>query len=79
MFQIVRVELDAAGRVIARRAFQPLYDLFDDAMALAEFDASRCDGDYDYDDEHECWSATHGGRQIRFMVEEAAVASDVAA
>jgi hypothetical protein len=79
MFQIVRVELDTDGRVVARRALQPHYDLFDDAMALAEFDASRCEGDYDYDDEHRCWSAVHDGRQIRFIVQELTVATDVAA
>src|ERR1700680_4159256 len=46
MFQIVRVELNRDGQVVARRPLQPLYDLWDDAMALAEFDASRCAGDY---------------------------------
>ena len=45
MFQIVRVELNPDGHVVARRPLQPLYDLWDDAMALAEFDASRCAGD----------------------------------
>lgn len=79
MFQIVRVELDANGRVLARHTLQPLYELFDDAMALAEFDASRCDGDYEYDDKHECWSATHAGRQIRFVIEQLTVASEAAA
>lgn len=78
MFQIVRVELDREGRVIARRSLQPLYDLFEDAMALAEFDAARCDGDYGYDDKLECWSATHGGHRIRFMVEQLMVPSDAA-
>lgn len=42
MFQIVRLELDRNGHVVACRPLQPLYELWDDAMALAEFDASRC-------------------------------------
>jgi hypothetical protein len=46
MFQIVRVEFSRDGHVVARWPLQPLYELRDDAMALAEFDASRCAGDY---------------------------------
>jgi hypothetical protein len=46
MFQIIRVELDRDGHVVARRPLQPLYELREDAMALAEVDASRCEGDY---------------------------------
>ena len=53
MFQIVRVELGRDGRVVARWPLQPLYELFDDAMALAEFDASRCAGDYGYDERYD--------------------------
>jgi hypothetical protein len=49
MFRIVRVELNRDGLVVARSPLQPLYELLDDAMALAEFDASRCAGDYGYD------------------------------
>ena len=60
MFQIVRLELSDDSNVVARQPLQPPYDLWEDAMALAEFDASRCAGEYGYDDEHECWCASDG-------------------
>jgi hypothetical protein len=71
MFQIVRLALDDSGDVIARRPLQPLFELRDDAMAMAEFDASRLWGDYGRDEERDCWWATdsRGGR-YRFVVEE---------
>ena len=62
MFQIVRLELDRDDRVVARRPLQPPYELLEDAMALAEFDASRCAGAYGYDGELECWWAQDNGR-----------------
>jgi hypothetical protein len=65
MFQIVRVELNQDGHVVARWPLQPLYDLRDDAMALAEFDASRCAG----------WWARDHGRSYRFVIEEVAPTS----
>jgi hypothetical protein len=72
MFQIVRVELGRDGHVVARWPLQPLYELFDDAMALAEFDASRCAGDYGYDERYDGWWARDGGRHYRFVIEEVA-------
>lgn len=69
MFQIVRLELNDDRNVVARQPLQPLYELWEDAMALAEFDASRCAGEYDYDNEHECWRANDGDRSYRFVVE----------
>jgi hypothetical protein len=74
MFQIVRLELDGDGHVVARRPLKPPYDLFEDAMALAEFDASRCEGDYGYDDKHDCWWAQESGRDYRFVIEHVAPA-----
>ena len=46
MFQIVHLTLDDKGDVAARRPLQPLFELREDAMAMAEFDASRLWGDY---------------------------------
>ena len=69
MFQIVRLELDGSGNVIARQPLQPPYELWEDATALAEFDASRCSGEYGYDIEHECWCASDADRSYRFVVE----------
>jgi len=70
MFQIVRLALDDNGQVNARRPLQPLFELREDAMAMAEFDASRLWGDYGCDDER--------GRKYRFVVEPVA-AADAAA
>jgi hypothetical protein len=75
MFQIIRVELNRDGHVVARWPLQPLYELFDDAMALAEFDASRCAGDYGYDEQYDGWWARDGGRSYRFVIEEVAPTS----
>ena len=69
MFRIVRLELNDDSNVVARQPLQPPYELWEDAMALAEFDASRCAGEYGYDNERECWCATDGDRRYRFVVE----------
>jgi hypothetical protein len=69
MFQIVRLELAPSGEVTARRPLLPTYELWEDAMALAEFDASRSALAYGYDIERECWWAREKGRSYRFVVE----------
>ena len=75
MFQIVRLALDDNGEVNARRPLQPLFELREDAMAMAEFDASRLWGDYGCDDERDGWWATDArGRKYRFVVEPVAAA-----
>ena len=77
IFQIVRLDLNWDDYVSVRRALQPSYQLLEDAMALAEFDASRCGGDYGYDDVRECWWACDGqGRKYRFVIEEISTVSD---
>jgi hypothetical protein len=84
MFQIVRVELNRDGQVVARRPLQPLYDLWDDAMALAEFDASRCAGDYGplpdapplaAEGRGGGWWARDDGRTYRFVIEQVVATS----
>jgi|HubBroStandDraft_6_1064221.scaffolds.fasta_scaffold3322860_1 hypothetical protein len=72
MYQIVRLEVDDNGNIVARHPLQPPYELWDDAMALAEFDASRCTGEHHYDNEHECWCAIDAGRSYRFVVKSIA-------
>ena len=60
-------------------AREPLFELREDAMAMAEFDASRLWGDYGCDDERDGWWATDArGRKYRFVVEPVA-AADAAA
>ena len=74
MFQIVRLTLDDKDDIAVRRPLKPLFELREDAMAMAEFDASRLWGDYGCDDERDCWSATDAhGRRYRFVVEPVAV------
>jgi hypothetical protein len=73
MFQIVRCMLDESGEVFARRPLQPLFELWEDAVAMAEFDSSRLSGDYGYDEERRCWWAIDlRGRRHRFVIEEVA-------
>jgi hypothetical protein len=72
MFEINRTEVDCNGHVITRQPLQPPYNLWEDAMALAEFDTSRCDGDYGYDEEHACWWARDNGRNCHFAIEPVA-------
>jgi hypothetical protein len=78
-FQIVRLELSETEEVIARKPLQPIFELRDDAMALAEFDAGRCDGDFGYDAERDCWWGRESERLFRFVVEPAGIHSDIAA
>ena len=40
MFQIVRCLLDEKNEVVARHPVQPLFELREDAAAMAEFDSS---------------------------------------
>lgn len=72
MFQVVRIAFDDAGIISTRRPLQPLYELWDDASAMAEFDASRLWGDYGWDEARQCWWATDSrGHAYRFVIEEA--------
>jgi hypothetical protein len=79
MFQIVRCSLDEDGKVAMRRPLEPLYELREDAMAMAEFDSSRLPGDYDYDEKRDCWWASDSrGRIYLFEIEEVAGAEAAA-
>jgi hypothetical protein len=77
MFQIVCLELSWDDDVFGRHPLQPSYELLEDAVALAEFDASRCGGDYGYDELHECWWAYDDERRkYRFVIEQVAPTAD---
>jgi hypothetical protein len=79
LFQLVEMTLDDQGHVIKETRTQPLFELHDDAMAMAEFAAARCHGDYGYDAERDCWWAcNYPDRMLRFVVQPVA-ALDVAA
>jgi hypothetical protein len=73
MFQIVRCLLDEKNEVVARHPLQPLFELREDAAAMAEFDSSRLWEDYGYDEERNVWWRRDArGRVYRFEVEEVA-------
>jgi hypothetical protein len=79
MFQIVRCMLDENGEVAMRSPLKPPFELWEDAIAMAEFDSARLGGDYGYDEERNCWWASDSrGRRYWFEVEPVA-AMEVAA
>jgi hypothetical protein len=79
LFHLLRMELDEHGRVIAQTDTQPLYELREDAMVMAEFEAARCYSEYGYNAERDCWwSKDTQGRTFRFEVRPVAPASAAA-
>jgi hypothetical protein len=74
MFQIVRLEFNGGGRVITVELLRPLFELWKDAMAFAQFEASRCAGEYGYDAKQGCWWSREADRSYRFVVEAIAPA-----
>ena len=68
LFQLVQIELNDNDQVIAETRTLPLFELHEHAMAMAEFAAARCHGDYGYDAEHDCWWAASGDKTLRFIV-----------
>jgi len=78
-FLLVRIEFDEYDRVIEQTATQPLYELREDALVMAEFEAARCYSEYGYNAERGYWwSRDRDGRRFRFEV-HSAVASGIAA
>ena len=70
-FQITRIEIDPLNSVTARRPTEPLFELEQDALALAEFDAARVGEDCGYEAATNCfWARLPNGLEIRFVVEE---------
>src|SRR5262249_49169989 len=70
---------DENGVVAMRRPLQPLYELWEDAIAMAEFDSSRLWGDYGYDEERgDWWAGDSRGRVYRFVVGGGAAAGAAA-
>jgi len=75
-FQITRVETDAKNSVIARRPTEPLFELEQDALALAEFDASRAGDDCGFEPAtNSFWARLPDGLEVRFVVEEIELAA----
>ena len=70
-FQITRIEIDTRNSVIARQPTQPLFELEQDALALAEFDATRLGEDSGFDAAtNGFWARLSDGLEVRFIVEE---------
>ena len=73
MFQIVVSELDREGNVVRCRQTQPLYEVRDTAMAMAEFDALRLSEECRVDESDDCIRATDiRGRTFKIEVKEVA-------
>jgi hypothetical protein len=73
MFQIVVSELDHDGNVVHCRPTQPLYEIRETAMAMAEFDALRLSEECHVDESDDCLLATNiRGRTFRIAVMEVA-------
>ena len=79
LFHLMRVELDERGGVVSQTDTQPLYELREDAMVMAEFEAARCYSEYGYSVERDCWwSRDRHGRNFRFEVQPVTVSSAAA-
>jgi hypothetical protein len=72
IFQLVQLAMDDTGVVVARKETQPLFQLREDAMVLAEFDAARTSDEYGYDADRDCWWAHDRGQLVLFVVEPTA-------
>jgi hypothetical protein len=69
LFQLVQIEIDRDGGVVATTPTQPLFALAQDAQAMAEFSAARWGDDYGYDvDEDRWWGKDSRGRTTIFLV-----------
>ena len=73
-FQISFSELDGDGKVVVHWPAQPLYELREDAVAIAEFDALRlsAQGDYARDPDDCIHVIDRVGRRLRIEVREVA-------
>ncbi len=75
-FQITRIETDARNSVIVRQATQPLFELEQDALALAEFDAARAGEDSGFEPAtNSFWAKLPDGLEVRFVVEKIELAA----
>jgi hypothetical protein len=69
LFQLIQMEVNPGGGMIATTRTQPLFELAEDAAAMAEFSAARSGVDYGYDADADCWwAAREDGRVVIFIV-----------
>jgi hypothetical protein len=69
LFQLVHLVLNETGQVTGRKETQPLFQLREDAMALAEFETARIGDEYGYDADQDCWWARDGAQLVLLVVE----------
>jgi hypothetical protein len=75
LFQLIQIEVNRDGGVVATTRTQPLFQLVQDAQAMAEFSAARCGVDYGYDAAEDCWWGRDADdRTLIFVVRPVAVA-----
>jgi hypothetical protein len=75
LFELIQIEVDRSGDVVATTPTQPLFELAQDATAMAEFSAARCGIDYGYDADRDCWWARRADeRTLMFLVRPVTVA-----
>ena len=71
MFQVVLCELDRDGNVVVHWPVQPLYELGEDAVAIAEFDALRLSTHGNYDAYDDCIQVVdRAGKMLRIEVRQ---------
>jgi hypothetical protein len=69
LFQLVQIEVDREGDVVATTRTLPLFDRVDDAQARAEFLAAHSGADHAYDAAQDCWWARDNDeRTLIFIV-----------
>jgi hypothetical protein len=69
LFQLVQIEVNGDGGGVATTRTEHLFELAQDAQAMAEFSASRCGTDYGYDADADCWWAKNvDDRTLIFVV-----------
>jgi hypothetical protein len=78
LFRLMRIELNEQNYAVTQTETRPLFELREDAVMMAEFEAARCGGDYGYNRDMDCWwSRDVNGRRYRFEVQ--AIATSEAA
>jgi hypothetical protein len=79
LFQVVRFEYSENGSVLERQGTEPTFELREHALAMAEFEAVRCYDEFEYDNEHDCWTVRDCRNRTFRLVVEGINSDDIAA
>ena len=77
LFQLVQIEVMSDGRVAGATPSEPLFELQEDAAAMAEFAAARSGDDFGYDADGDCWWASRGGHGMLLFIVRPLAASQI--